>query len=223
MKLPYDKNHAVNLCRKMLPAVVVGCTGCECVFSSVCVAVCVLASVCVPGRLMKCVRNSVRIVDRSGVHSRPLQTKLAHTHTHTDESLLEIWYFPIFIAFGASGMSACQPACLFAFYDGNANNNWRKFLSFHSFFHFFFILANRKLLKCHTDISYSMQIYVYILYNTYLYISLCVWFICPFSHPIRGWGKWKICKWNCYSISNTHTHFCTLLFHLHADEDNLKI
>lgn len=134
----------------------------------VCVLVCVLASVCVPGRLMKCVRNSVRIVDRSGVHSRPLHTKLAHTHTHTDKSLLEIWYFPIFIAFGASGMSACQPACLFAFYDGNANNNWRKFLSFHSFFLFFYF-GQQKITKMpHRYFIFHADIRIYILYNTYL-------------------------------------------------------
>lgn len=177
MKLPYDKNHAVNLCRKMLPALVLGCTGCECVFSSVCTCVCTCECVCAWQTNEMCQKQR----QNSRSKWRPFSTSShetgTHTHTQTDESLLEIWYFPIFIAFGASGMSACQPACLFAFYDGNANNNWRKFLSFHSFFLFFFILANRKLLKCHTDISYSMQIYVYILYNTYLYISVYVFVV----------------------------------------------
>lgn len=112
MKLPYDKNHAVNLCRKMLPALVLGCTGCECVFSSVCTCVCtcvcVLVYVC--GRLMKCVRNSVRIVDRSGVHSRPLHTKLAHTHIHTRTRAF--WKFDIFQFSLLLGQAACLPASL---------------------------------------------------------------------------------------------------------------
>lgn len=131
MKLPYDKNHAVDLCRKML-WVELGVSVCSAVCVVVCVLACVYWCVCEPGRLMKCVRNSVRIVDRSGVHSRPLHTKLAHTHTRTRA----FWKFDIFQFSLLLGQAACLPASLFAFYDGNANNNWRKFLSFHSFFLF---------------------------------------------------------------------------------------
>lgn len=130
---------------------------------------------CVPGRLMKCVRNSVRIVDRSGVHSRPLHTKLAHTHIH--RRTRAFWKFDIFQFSLLLGQAACLPAslpaCLHFMMATPITTDANSFPFIHSFI-FFFILANRKLLKCHTDISYSMQIYVYILYNTYLYISVCV-------------------------------------------------
>lgn len=123
---------------------------------------------------MKCVRNSVRIVDRSGVHSRPLHTKLAHTHIHTRTRAF--WKFDIFQFSLLLGQAACLPAslpaCLHFMMATPITTDTNSFPFIHSFF--FFILANRKLLKCHTDISYSMQIYVYILYNTYLYISVCV-------------------------------------------------
>lgn len=199
MKLPYDKNPG----RQFMPQNVAGT---RCLW--VCVCEEVYACVCVHARLMKCVRNSVRIVDRSGVHSTSSHETGTHTHTNRRSgSLLEIWYFPIFIAFGA----AC--ACLFAFYDGNANNNWRKFLPsfFSSFSSFFIFLSMRKLLKCHTDISYSM--------HTYLFECVCVSRIYLSFHTRSEANE----KYANEIVTQFLKRGGALLFHLHADEYNLKI
>lgn len=118
MKLPYDKNPGVNLCHKTLPALVVGGS----VWKCMCVWVC------------SCQTNEMCQKQRQNSRSkwRPfdLFTRNWHTHTHTLTHMEEREASGnlIFSNFHCFRSCLCLPACLFAFYDGNANNNWRKFL-----------------------------------------------------------------------------------------------
>lgn len=180
----------------------------------VCGSVCVCE--CVHARLMKCVRNSVRIVDRSGVHSTSSHETgtLTHTLTHMEER--EASGNLIFSNFHCFRSCLCLPACLFAFYDGNANNNWRKFLPVFFFLFFLSFLANRKLLKCHTDISYSIHTHIV---RIYLCVSRLYLSFHTRSEVERQMKNMQMKLLLNFRRGRTHT----LLFHLHADEYNLKI
>lgn len=142
----------------------------------VCGSVCVCE--CVHARLMKCVRNSVRIVDRSGVHSTSSHETgtLTHTLTHMEER--EASGNLIFSNFHCFRSCLCLPACLHFMMATPITTDANFCLFFFSFFSVFF--GQQKITK---------MPYRYFIFHTYTYstnLFVCVSSISLFSHPIRG-------------------------------------
>lgn len=166
MKLPYDKNPG----RQFMPQNVAG-TRCRCV----CVCQEVYACVCV----CSCQTNEMCQKQRQNSRSRwrpfDLFTRNWHTHTHRHAcgGARAFWKFDIFQFSLLSELPV--PACLhfmMATPITTDANFCLLFFLFFLFFHFFFsfiFLSKRKLLKCHTDISYSMHTYA-----IHIYLSVCV-------------------------------------------------
>lgn len=158
-----------------------------------------------PGRLMKCVRNSVRIVDRSGVHSRPLHTKLAHTHIHTRTRAF--WKFDIFQFSLLLGQAACLPAslpaCLHFMMATPITTDANSFPFIHSFFLFYF--GQQKITKMpHRYFIFHADIRIYIV--QYVFIYLCVVYMSLFTPDSRLRQMKNMQMKLLLNFQHSHTH-----------------
>jgi len=151
-----------------------------------CVWVCVCVSVPAYERLMKCVRNRVR-------NSRSNWQTYQSLHTHRNKTALGFFLF------------------LFFFFGNLIFSNFHCFCSCLHFMMAMPITTDANIFWTERNYWNAVQIFHISCIHIHTYTPThiqCIYRLVSISFHTPGWGrgKWKICKWNCYSMSEGRVH-----------------